>query len=1704
MRTKRKLFRILALATAMNMLISTLLPTVSWALTSGPSQPEFSSFEPVATTNMVNEFTGDFTYNLPLISVPGPMGSSYPISLSYHSGVNQEQEASWVGFGWTLNAGAINRAKRGIADDTKNKSVTQYNKTPTNWTATASIGNWVEAFGVDKLQVLNGQLSLRYNNYRGFGYNFGSGIKLGKGLFDIGYGISDGELSFSLSPNPGRLLNGSTEKASKLWKLNDEKKNKKYQSLVTKRKYAIEARASNWGSNYLSSLYNAYKYGESTKSTQLKPYSGNSYNVSFATEVDFFGVPIGPSVNVYGSYTAQTNLAEFNSRAFGLMYSGDADELSSEERDEALMDYHIENGSSFNKRDAVLGVPFNDADQFMVTGEGVGGGFRMYHRNLGHFGPQKAESKVDIWQAGGETHFGGVLGWGVDVGVGNKVSKLGDWNKHPEGSAFSKLSDNSTVDEPVFFRFNNDMGGSWGDEVNDSPFRATLDGTILNGNNFSLNESDKFKYQPHSTARSGRSSYIGFTVNKDTYSSGNNPSYKAYSKRSDLILQAAKSQEDLEDKIGELAVFNENGTRYVYGLPVYSKDEETVSFGIEGGTVKNNSLVHYEPNDIDSYFGSPKTMVGQKVEDAYATSFLLTEITGPDYVDRNLDGPTEDDFGGYTRFNYDKIYGNSSEKGWFNWRMPYNGLSYQKNSISDKKDDLGTVTRGKKEIYYLQSVETKSHVAVFHTSDRDGDAFGAPDIDEQIDPAMVEGSQSGDKLRKLDRIDLYTVSSLKNQYGQLQRNSEGNVVVPAGAIPIKTVHFEYHEANEAEELAKGGPNNMTYTGIDGSPQKRGKLTLKKVYFEYNGKSNKVGGVSRISPYLFEYNYPQFNTYPAKYTSGDDDVTIDTGDTGIQNPDYSEFNTDAWGNFQPNGAERHLNMQSWLDQRLVDNKSVGGDPVFDPAAWQLKVIKLPSGGEIHVQYESDNYQYVQDQEAHVMASLSGSDNPETSFIIDHASIGITPERAAEYETDVNSLLNRTVSMIRDRYVNGNNKIHFKFLYTLTGGNEPSFSSCNTEYITGYASVESVRLTGGQIVVQLDADQLPRKVCKEFTKANRLGMIDPNGNCDASLGLNDGGHLSVVRQLAGLIGGIAIPGNLCSELDETNSYFRIPTPLAKRGGGLRVKRLLTYDKGFEGNGVLYGNEYIYKTTDIKGNLISSGVATNEPQTMREENVLIDLMERGKQDLLSKVVAGKDKKEQEGLIGEGIYPGPSVGYSKVYIRNIHTGETNPGYQVNEFYTAFDKPVISEDTELKSKLGFLAVNVGPASYFLKQQFAAQGFSFVLNNMHGQVRRMASYAGKLPDNVLESNNVLVAEQIMEYFEPNDEVPVLNQAFGTIQTKKIGREVDITLAQKKFKENSYDAVVEMDVSKPLFIPPIVSPVYVTAVPTLDKADGAVSTHATSKVVRYPAIVKRTISYQDGIKHVTEPMAFDAYTGKPVSTKTYDEFVGAYLSQDIKASWEYPNMRDRASAEGKLIQASFELDDNLMKVAEGQECDLRQFTRGDLIEFGDGTNALYHVVDIDYVTESLVVVRSQQHGDDFPATTDHIRIIRSGRTNALNASVGSVTMHDEEDFTQLHVIDQNLRYITEVNNDFVKDLNTTMNGLSGTNGTFTLTGNYPSMDMSAYQQDLAEDINWKEADITNVEFKYTMQGEKVRVDLMAFEIACSSCAGGWYRVAAPGW
>ena len=96
-------------------------PIISYALTTGPTTPEVSTFQPSGVTDMVDPFTGGFQHNIPLMQV-----GDYPINLSYTSGHSPDEEASMVGLGWNLNVGVINRTVRGMADDFNGEDIKTY------------------------------------------------------------------------------------------------------------------------------------------------------------------------------------------------------------------------------------------------------------------------------------------------------------------------------------------------------------------------------------------------------------------------------------------------------------------------------------------------------------------------------------------------------------------------------------------------------------------------------------------------------------------------------------------------------------------------------------------------------------------------------------------------------------------------------------------------------------------------------------------------------------------------------------------------------------------------------------------------------------------------------------------------------------------------------------------------------------------------------------------------------------------------------------------------------------------------------------------------------------------------------------------------------------------------------------------------------------------------------------------------------------------------------------------------------------------------------------------------------------------------------------------------------------------------------------------------------------------------------------------
>ncbi len=1698
-RLLRKYSKVIAAFLGVNFIAEIAAPLASYALTSGPSQPEFSSFEPVTTTNMVDPFTGSFTYNLPVIEVPGPNGAGYAASLSYHSGVKPEEEASWVGYGWTLNPGSINRNMRGVADDHNNSIIEQYNKGRTNWTVSGGYDAGIEIFSFDVPLFLSVGGELRYNRYRGFSKAINVGLydDAGQGNLRASFDNTGGR-SFSASVNPSRILsvhNGTYKNAVQKEKELNDAINSSYRDMWAEMGTIANAKIN---SKRATSQVGSFHLGMSTqseyKNTMGVKYTGLSATFSTTFQVNVSPLHIGPEPKLHINYSYQRPVKKAENSGFGMMYQEDAlDEVTSgitgwDVKEGSVMDYYVEKESPYSKRDFYLPIPFQNYDMFSVSGEGLGGSFRLHKKNVGNFYPTPVRSSTPVVHT--NLDFSGGLNTGiigVDFGGGNRVFEVDKWAKSRKGNtdAYS-FDDADNPNDANVFRFMGDKGGNVVFNDAHDPYAATIKGF---GVYEAVASGAKLPKQMSSDIRPGESTLVSHNtisemLEKIQDKDGNDVFYNSYNKRADIrsfFLNSSSGASSLMGKtIGEFATIGSGGQTYVYGLPVFNSHDKSISF--EADPDKDNEYLYRSRRtssaDIDDDLNGTdiKTIRGQAYKSPYASTYLLTEITGANYIDRTMDGPSNDDFGAWTKFNYRQAYGSDHDKedegdwgGWYHWRVPYAGFAYTKNDFSDRNTDMCSFSSGNKEIYYTESIETKTHIAYFITNKTDinvehvdgtinllgsdddrADALEAPDDHHAGDNYSAKGT---DTKEFLEKIVLYA------------KNDDGLLV----GQPLKTVHLEYYEDGvDTEVLCKGIPNSAN----TGTTPKGGKLTLKRVWFEYQGITN-----ARIRPYEFKYEYKPYSEFGSEVQTKYPEICkyeyVDQDDQNpelFENPDYVITGSDGWGNYRSDGNSRASNLRPWVDQYGTTN-------TFDPAAWNLKRIMLPSGGEILVQYEQHDYQYVQNREALAMVSLGnsgtraepGSDN-KYYLNLDDVDIerdgngDLVDQAVTDYVAKINDYLDGTD--------NSGEKAYFKFLYKLRGmTTDPALDNCKSGYITGYVDATAYKEgTGASAKIYLsfdgnDAHSLPYDVCLDYMRKNKHGL-DLDNDCDRD---NDFGEVTgdVAETFLQLINS-ALPidvNNNCVKISLKDSYLRVPLPGAKKGGGIRVKRLLMYDDGVEsGDEVLYGTEYIYK--DVNGN--SSGVATNEPNAIREENALIRFdKKRADQGIISKVIAGDDVDQFENPYGESLLPASSIGYSRIVTKNIHEGETGTGYTVSEYYTNYDYPTIHWwDPTGVNRRGFpIYLPIPHLEILIDNRSVSQGYSFVLSNMHGQMKKMATYPGTYDPNT-NLSGLETSLQEYTYTAPGEKVDVLHDD-GTISQEFVGREDEIAIEMRSAKDKSNDLALQFDAdlawAGPIPIPQL------NAFPSFNYHETQLDRHVNSKVIRYTPVLKSVRTKQDGLESVTVNKVYDSNTGEPIITEMYDshngvkigasqtEHDGRYVNYTVPAAKVYRNMGQKAKSENFAMTGEFQLysdhlgekphwlnesaglcwsrntfinlqdasntrDDN--PPVDGSAHPLltssRQalinawnngwITLGDLIELSDnsGNKALFYINEFDdfhfhriYVQPVSFLANDLIDGNAEVAFTK-LEVIRSGYTNNLGAPAAAITTYGEDIISPIEV------------------------------------------------------------------------------------------------------
>lgn len=1629
----------------------------------------------------VNEFTGSFQYGIPVITVPGPDGSSYSLMLQYQSNNSPNAEASWVGFGWTLDPGAIVRNVKGYPDDWKDPIVS-WNKVERNWTVTAAYKVNAEVMSDDYLFGSESARSgagykyyIRYNNKIGYWQGYGLGVDV-FGLTNLNYSWDErdgGSFSASVSPSlfTKSLSAAGVElpSADNLW------------GVLTKLGVQGTASVAN------SFLANAFRE-HIPPSVNMVPYTGESKDYSTAFLLSVPGILSGIEFGYEGNYTYQDAIPRRELTAYGYMYSGEAQDENS------LMDYYTEKDNTYFKTSRFLAVPFSAYDDYIITNGG--GSFRMYNKRTGHFRPNNIQSEMDIDNIGLELH-GGVdrFGLGGQYGDGKSTYKVSRWEDATgvvSSHVFAKKD--GKTDEPYFFRSLNDLGGTVSYSANDDAFRAFRD--MDKANDMSLGNVSTIM---NDGLRSGRNTYIGYNTNSEMmqqYGSGS-VYYKAYNKNAVNFVD--RSDATLQNKIGEIAVVSANGGRMVYGLPVHSRREKNVVFGLSGLTLDPELAEKVLSKHLafeNKTTGTADIVIGEERNNPYAVSFLLTEVTTPDYVDRTNNGPTIDDYGGYVKFNYRRVAGSYNKSSadnsryWFKRRYPYNGMFFNPNDLSDPKDDVGSIAVSEAELYYLESIETKTHIAYFVTNKTHLTInFGENTVSiDGSDAERLDGYEAefhdwratGDNLSSGiyttnnpndDHSEYSTCEKNPNHLEYLDRielySKDGN------GIPLQTTRFAYDYSLMSDEtktvtdtvcygsfqtIPDGLPNSalitkdctpVTIGGEDASIcslYRAGKLTLKQVWFEYGGIKN-----ARISPYQFVYSYKPESEFPTSVITKYSDITAygDRWTAAQQNPIYSPFNIDRWGQYQFEGDKRYEQYQTWNTQNP--------DEEFDPAAYCLKQIILPSGGEMHIQYEANDYTYVQDREAMAMVSLVANVAPgKTSADSDNDNkyyLNITDLRIDATQQDVvDKLRSRIQEMIDSK-----EKMYFKLLYALKGDvasiEHPEY---NSSYITGYAQVAEVgveTINPGPdawyaLYVRLkeasgDYD-VPKDVCLDFVKRNKRGKLSPSDG----VAYTDNG-LGMIVQLLGKTGeGSFDAEDYCKSIDYAHSYLRVPIVYPKLGGGVRVKRLLTYDAGAEaGYEGLYGTEYSYEIFDEKRKeYISSGVASNEPTVGREENALVHFIpESAATYIQKKVIAGMDIQQFVGPLGESLLPHAIIGYSRIVKKNIHTGATQPGFAVQEYFTTKDYPLSASFTdtfdeplsstallELGHSFGNIAGSGGISSS-KDIRDVTQGYSFVLNSMNGKPKRLSTFGGEYTN---PNSWFLTAQSEYEYFAPGQEVPTVDDVTkSTTNSIFLGREMEVVFESRAIYDYNRRVSIEGDLSFKFPFP---------TWPESYKGDlrfqeriNQLRSHVSNKIVQYPAIIKKVRTFADGVYHISENIAFQKETGAPVITRTYDGYneqdlasssdhKGVYTNFTFPAFKEYGEMGQKAMNERAVLASGadatlprillngsspeyslvYKLGTNIAlpeNSCEQYSAQLDQLRIGDLIEvsYADATEVgLFHIAGKTGNTVNLVAVSSPLGGTAFSGTPTNervnVQVVRSGNSNQIGVPVGSLTTYGTEE------------------------------------------------------------------------------------------------------------
>jgi len=1554
----------------------------------GPSTPEVQGFAGASSDQMVNLSTGDFNYNIPLMDVGG-----FPINIAFNSSITPNEEASWVGLGWSLNPGSVNRNVRGLPDDFNGAEIIKdaNMKPKEGFSVGANLSFGYAGFDGALGGSLGVGLDMDHNNYEGWGVKLGGSVGLSAnanfgnskmgGSLGLGLGVHSKSGGY-LAPSLGLSGTFGGNSTSTQIGLNGN--------------LSIDSREGFKEVTFGASASMSLKHADDERREENKPEVENMRNIGY-TDLSFplgyaspsysptFEIPIhhfsqgyrlkgGGTVNgvtvegdLVGTLFKQTIQQRTTKKAFGYMYSQNAS-------NEDLLDFNRENEGIYYDELPNLPITAATFDIYQVNGHIGGGSYRPYRMDVGTIHDPYLRSTSSSFNVGLDIDGGNIVHVGLDVKGDNGSSENRIWTSGNPSSEQLIFRD-TTLDPlyvPVYFK-------------NPGELTAMEDTTLYN--HFGQNIPSRFHlHQPDGTATADATNKIitipGQPANTlvHTYRSKREYQNTQFQYRSyhDLLLSNETYHEflryerppNVDKQIAEIRIIDPSGTKSVFGLPALNVKTKEFSFDVQHhDRVENHpqksstGLVDYEESDATinnkkgegNYFNATTTP-------AYAYAWHITSLLSDDFVDVTLNGPTPDDLGTYTKFEYSRIHDN------FKWRMPLDSATFQELRYHTSTDNKASFTYGEKEIYHVKQVNTRNYIALFHTSQRN-DGHGVTGESGGIDFSK--------KLHKLDSIQLFTTAEYEK----------------SNKVPIKTVHFEYDYT-----LNQKQPNSLPY----GSDRQTGKLTLKKIYFTYE-----LSKKHKESPYVFEYN------------------TI--------NPDYHLKTIDRWGYYKPNNPTQPNDQYPYTFQHK-DVQNVNA------RAWLLTDIHLPIGGKMSIEYESDDYGYVQDRRAMTMMAIKGVSNtssfvPEVknllrknyngAYIFFEIPFGISRSQAAIYEF-VNGIkelyfkVNLNVSPDKFEQISGfipcqydwedwnvefgldNVNLHLNHFWIKVPlvliGQDPEINNIpEHSYTTELIDGRSYRHPFRQAAFQTISTTLPRLIDPrpiESAMSETSVSISALGRAFDELGrrFDEIGAGGVFNYLDNT--------NRCTIIDLNNAYVRLNEPnFSKMGGGVRVKRIEIHDNWRKMQTIpsspeidfKYGVIYHYTKSDGK----SSGVASYEPSIGKDENpfympIPIEIQRKLGIDITN---------YQFEPIGELFYPSPQVVYSRVTQQNIaHPGVKKHamGYTISEYYTAKDFPTISLRTDKQAIPKSLTIPLQVYNRSENTVAVSQGFCVELNDMHGKSKSVKEYDEY--HNLITSTDYMYKTDVLGRLD--NYVKCINQTDGTNSQRQVGVSYDVIVDANSYFTEILGGGVELNVNVSMYGTfPLV---LVIPVPVVNNQVSEYRGITITKVITRNGILERIVTNKLGAINQSNNIAFDPKTGNPIVTMIDNEFDQFYYTVNIPAYWAYPEMGHSSQNFYAYIHQAV-IRDGVFTHPNAA----RIFTPGDLVYLQHTIFSRSRKLWVFKVAGNEVYF-IQHNGSAFTDSGNYnIRIIQSGYKNKLKQSIYSFTSVSNPILSSLNLHPSNL-------------------------------------------------------------------------------------------------